>query len=107
MFYYLLENAMKWSRSTVRVSVARKPATGGPGPEFHMVIEDDGPGIAPGLRGDVFKPFFRGEGSRNQKTGGVGLGLPIAQDIILSHGGQIRLEDSSRGGLKVGVYLPV
>ncbi|MCB1530077.1 MAG: HAMP domain-containing protein [Rhodospirillales bacterium] len=99
-FSNLIGNAGKYAKECW-VSAQRKDD------HIEVLIEDDGPGIAPGLRGDVFKPFFRGEGSRNQKTGGVGLGLPIAQDIILSHGGQIRLEDSSRGGLKVGVYLPV
>lgn len=74
---------------------------------IEIIIEDRGPGIPPELREDVFKPFFRAESSRNQKTGGVGLGLPIAQDIIHAHGGQIRLEDSAaHGGLKVVIDLP-
>lgn len=71
-----------------------------------ITIDDDGPGIAPANRDEVFKPFYRVEKSRNKKTGGVGLGLSIAQDIILGHGGDIALGDSPLGGLRVFIRLP-
>ncbi len=70
-------------------------------------IDDDGPGLPKESYEDVFKPFFRVEKSRNPKTGGVGLGLSIAQDIIHSHGGEIWLEPSNRSGLRVVIRLPV
>ena len=70
-------------------------------------IDDDGPGIPKESYDAVFKPFFRMEKSRNPKTGGVGLGLSIAQDIIHSHGGEIWLEPSNRGGLRVVIRLPL
>jgi two-component system osmolarity sensor histidine kinase EnvZ len=73
----------------------------------HVTIEDDGPGIAPELREQVFRPFFRLEKSRNKKTGGVGLGLSIAQDIVHAHGGRVLLDSSEHGGLKVTIRLPV
>jgi two-component system osmolarity sensor histidine kinase EnvZ len=69
-------------------------------------IDDDGPGIPPDNREDVFRPFFRLEESRNISTGGVGLGLSIALDIAHGHGGQIALEDSPMGGLRVVLTLP-
>jgi two-component system osmolarity sensor histidine kinase EnvZ len=72
-----------------------------------VTIDDDGPGIPAAAREDVFKPFYRVETSRNQRTGGVGLGLPIAQDIIHAHGGTIELQDSPAGGLRVRVVLPL
>ncbi len=74
---------------------------------FEICVDDDGPGIAPELRDEVFRPFYRVEKSRNKKTGGVGLGLSIAQDIVHGHGGEIFLEDSNRGGLRVVVRLPL
>ena len=78
------------------------------GDHIDIVVEDNGPGIPIHLRDEVFKPFFRGEASRNQKTGGVGLGLAIAQDIVLAHGGRISLDDSAaHGGLKVIIELPL
>jgi len=54
------------------------------------------------------KPFVRGEDSRNQKTGGVGLGLTIANDIIIAHGGKLTLSHSDElSGLKVSIRLPL
>lgn len=72
-----------------------------------IAIEDDGPGIPKDKRDDVFKAFYRLENSRNKETGGVGLGLSIAKDVITSHGGTIELDDSSLGGLKVLVSIPL
>ena len=77
------------------------------GDTIEICIDDDGPGIPQSQYEDVFKPFFRGESSRNTRTGGVGLGLPIVQDIVFSHGGQIWLDSSPKGGLRVVVDLPV
>lgn len=74
---------------------------------IEICIDDNGPGVPESQYEDVFRPFYRGDASRNVKTGGVGLGLPIAQDIILSHGGQIWLDKSPQGGLRVLVDLPV
>lgn len=72
-----------------------------------IVIEDDGPGIPEDKLEDVFKPFFRLDPSRNTSTGGVGLGLSIARDIIRNQGGDITLSASSYGGLKAEVQLPL
>ena len=69
-------------------------------------LKDEGPGIDPKNYEDVFKPFYCEDKSRNVKTGGVGLGLPIAQDIIIAHGGDIRLSHSPKGGLRVIIELP-
>jgi two-component system osmolarity sensor histidine kinase EnvZ len=74
---------------------------------LELSVEDDGPGIPLDKRDDVFKAFYRVEGSRNKETGGVGLGLSIAKDIIVSHGGSIQLEDSDLGGLRVLISLPL
>ncbi len=70
-------------------------------------IEDDGPGIVPGEIERVFEPFHRGEPSRNRETGGVGLGLPIARNIMRAHGGDITLANRPMGGIKATVTLPV
>lgn len=72
-----------------------------------LSIDDDGPGIPEDKRDDVFKAFFRLEGSRNKETGGVGLGLSIAKDVVVSHGGTIELLDSELGGLKVLISIPL
>jgi two-component system, OmpR family, osmolarity sensor histidine kinase EnvZ len=72
-----------------------------------ILIDDDGPGIPEPERERVFRPFIRLDASRNQATGGVGLGLTIARDMALSHGGDIRLETSPFGGLRARVHLPI
>lgn len=72
-----------------------------------IYVDDDGSGIPPDLREDVFRPFYRVEKSRNKKTGGTGLGLAIARDIVHAHGGEVLLEDSARGGLRVVIHLPI
>ena len=71
-------------------------------------VDDDGPGIPPDKREDVFRPFFRlDSGRKNQDEGGTGLGLAIARDIARSHGGDITLSESKAGGLRATVRVPV
>lgn len=72
-----------------------------------VMVDDDGPGIAPEQREDVFRPFFRLDEARNVDSGGTGLGLAIARDIARAHGGDIILADSPLGGLRATVRLPV
>ena len=74
---------------------------------IEIAVVDDGPGIPAGKREDVFRPFVRLESSRNQATGGIGLGLTIARDIVRGHGGDIVLHEAPDGGLKASVRLPV
>jgi two-component system osmolarity sensor histidine kinase EnvZ len=71
-----------------------------------ILIDDDGPGIPVVERERVFQPFVRLDASRNPATGGVGLGLTIARDVARSHGGDVRLESSPRGGLRARIHLP-
>ncbi|MCA8929625.1 MAG: HAMP domain-containing protein [Alphaproteobacteria bacterium] len=70
-----------------------------------IIVDDDGPGIPADRRADVFRPFVRLDESRNAATGGVGLGLTIARDIVLTHGGDITVEASPRGGARFVVAL--
>lgn len=72
-----------------------------------ILIDDDGPGIPAENRDDVFKPFRRLDTSRNSETGGSGLGMTIARDVIHNHGGHINLADSPLGGLRIEILLPI
>lgn len=96
----LLTNAGRYAKSA-RLMLGRSHQFA------RIVLDDDGPGIPQEKRADVFRAFYRMESSRNLHTGGVGLGLTIARDIILSHGGDIDLTDSPLGGLRVIVLLPL
>lgn len=74
---------------------------------FTVHVDDDGPGIPPDKREQVFRPFYRLDAARNQDQGGTGLGLAIARDIARSHGGDIQLGESPLGGLRATVRIPV
>ncbi|RWK62773.1 ATP-binding protein [Mesorhizobium sp.] len=71
-----------------------------------VTIDDDGPGIPPEKREDVFKPFVRLDEARNLDASGTGLGLSIARDIARSHGGDIMLDKSPLGGLRAVIKVP-
>lgn len=71
-----------------------------------IAVADDGPGIPESERERVFAPFVRLEPSRNQDSGGIGLGLSIARDIARAHGGDVLLRDSHQGQFEVLLRLP-
>jgi len=71
-----------------------------------ITVDDNGPGIDPQQREEVFRPFYRLESSRNPETGGSGLGLAIARDVARGQGGDVLLSDSPLGGLRAEVRLP-
>jgi two-component system osmolarity sensor histidine kinase EnvZ len=77
------------------------------GDAVEITIDDDGSGIPPDKREEVFRPFYRIDSSRNPATGGIGLGLTIARDVMRSHGGELTLSESPQGGLRASLRLPV
>ncbi len=96
----LVSNAIK---NAEKISIK---ATRGNG-WLNMHIDDNGEGIPEASREDVFKPFYRLDEARNQDDSGTGLGLAIARDIARTHGGDITLDDSPLGGLRVVLKIPV
>src|SRR4051812_49278046 len=97
-----VNNALGYG-AAARVTLA---APGAPGQPLRILVEDDGPGIPAGELEAVFQPFKRLEASRNRETGGTGLGLPIARNIIRGHGGDVVLRNRPGGGLAAVVTLP-
>jgi signal transduction histidine kinase len=85
---------------------ARVSVDGANGSMARIVIEDEGPGIAPELLGQVFEPFFRADPARRQNIPGAGLGLTIAREIIQRAGGTIAIVNRPNGGLTQIVELP-
>lgn len=100
----LIENAHKYAESA-QIQVRRQ--TGEVTAEDRLIIEiqDTGPGIDEAQLEKVFEPFYRVESSRHRSSGGAGLGLAIARQIINNHGGDIRLSNHGNG-LLVTVSLP-
>ncbi|MDP7669972.1 MAG: ATP-binding protein [Alphaproteobacteria bacterium] len=99
-FGNLLGNAARHAQH-IRLAAQRRDH------QLEITVDDDGPGIPEDRREDVFKAFFRLDEARNLDSGGVGLGLSISRDIVHAHGGEISLETSPLGGLRVVVLLPV
>lgn len=95
----ILSNARKYGH-TIKMTAALDDEN------LRIIVDDDGPGIPPDKYDDVFRPFYRLDPSRNI-TGGVGLGLSIALDLVQAHGGHITLDRAGKaGGLRVIVELP-
>lgn len=97
----LVTNAVNYGGSA-RIRL-HEPAGG----TVRIEITDEGQGIPPGELDRVFEPFHRGDQSRNKETGGVGLGLPIARNILRAHGGDVVLTNQPGGGVKATVTLPI
>jgi signal transduction histidine kinase len=73
---------------------------------YDVLVEDEGPGIPENDRQRVFEPFVRLESSRNEETGGTGLGLTLVKAIVEGHGGAVKLENRPGGGLRARMHLP-
>jgi two-component system osmolarity sensor histidine kinase EnvZ len=96
----LVSNATRYGR-TVEVRLEFQDRT------LRVTVEDDGPGIPEDQRDEAMRPFTRlGEERDPNRGGGVGLGLSIAADIAMSHGGALRLSQSGRlGGLRADLLI--
>jgi signal transduction histidine kinase len=97
-FSNLIDNGCKYG-GEVGVSLSDNGAS------LVIDVRDKGPGIPPDQVERAFAPFQRLEASRNRETGGTGLGLTIARDVVVSHGGDIELLHEG-GGFLVRVELP-
>jgi signal transduction histidine kinase len=98
----LIDNAIRYSgpNSTIWIEVLAAPGT------IVLSVADDGPGIPPEDLPNVFTPLFRGESSRNRKTGGAGLGLTIARNIFTVHGGTLTARNRTPNGAMFIGSLP-
>jgi len=104
VLYILLDNASKYAppHSTIRVA-----ATAGRG-DVELSIADEGPGIPPQARAQVFDRFFRvpGTQSHDPRRKGIGLGLSIARRLVEAHGGRIWIDDAPAAGTVVRFTVP-
>ncbi len=95
----LIENAVKYGGDAyVRLEDN--------GDTLKITVQDNGPGIPADQLDQVLTPFYRVEQSRSQETGGIGLGLSVAQTVVQAHGGQLALTNRKEGGLRVSIELP-
>ncbi|MEO8061176.1 MAG: ATP-binding protein [Pseudomonadota bacterium] len=98
----LLANALRYSRGTVSISIARDENL------YRLAVEDDGEGIPDGDRTSIFRAFTRLDTSRNRDTGGFGLGLAIVARIAALHRGRVVAGTSTTlGGAKLALEWPL
>jgi signal transduction histidine kinase len=96
----LIDNAAAHAPQ-VTVAIEAEPG------HLNLVVEDNGPGIPPEQLDRVLEPYVRLDPARSMGRGGVGLGLAITRDAMACHGGQLRLENRSGGGLRAVLRLPL
>ena len=96
----IINNSQKYSENIVITCKKMKKI-------IKIDIDDDGPGIADEHKEKVFRPFYRVDKSRSLKDSNVGLGLSIVEDIVNSHGGNVKLLNNPNGkGLRVSLSFP-
>jgi two-component system sensor histidine kinase BaeS len=98
----LVSNAIKYTPPGGRISITAgtEPAA------FWISVQDTGPGISAGEQAAIFSPFYRA-GRTRQSAPGMGIGLSVARDIVIAHGGEIRLESAPGMGSTFTVHIPL
>jgi signal transduction histidine kinase/CheY-like chemotaxis protein len=84
------------TRHVIRIATSASPSG------VSLIVEDSGPGISPELRERIFEPFY----TTKPPHQGTGLGLSLVREIVLDHGGQIEVGESSYGGARIEIRLP-
>jgi signal transduction histidine kinase len=99
VFGNLIANALRYGQRADLLLQAGPDA-------LQVFIDDAGPGIPPDQLEAVFQPFYRLESSRSRSTGGTGLGLYIARELVQAQGGSLTLSNRAEGGLRATVRIP-
>lgn len=97
----LLDNAERHADAAVRLSLREEAGTA------VVRVSDDGPGVPPADRARIFERFVRLDDARSRDEGGAGLGLAIARDLVVAHGGDLTVGEAPGGGALFEVRLPV
>jgi two-component system sensor histidine kinase CpxA len=102
-FENVIRNAIRYTTpgTAVRVSTACDDH------DVRVVVQDRGPGVPETELDNLFKPFYRVDTSRERRTGGVGLGLAIAERAIKLHNGKISAGNLKEGGFQIEISLPL
>ncbi|MFF2012821.1 sensor histidine kinase [Streptomyces sp. NPDC058195] len=97
----LLDNAERHARGAVTVEVRAAPRGA-----VSVSVSDDGAGVPPDQRERIFERFVRLDDARSRDEGGAGLGLAIARDVAVRHGGGLTVGDAPEGGARFELRLP-
>jgi two-component system, OmpR family, sensor kinase len=96
----LIENALRHTPPGTHITASTRSLPDG---AAELVVADDGPGISPDVREQLFERFVRGAGDRG---GSFGLGLAIVQAVVTAHGGTVTVDESPHSGARFTVRLP-
>ena len=102
-FENVVRNAIRYTQPGTSVRVSAKCE----GNDVRVIVQDRGPGVPESELDKVFKPFYRVDTSRERRTGGVGLGLAIAERAVKLHNGKISAGNLPGGGFQVEISLPM
>jgi two-component system sensor histidine kinase KdpD len=97
----LVDNALKYSPRRSAIKVSSRLA----GDNFVITVQNQGEPLSDAERVRIFDKFYRGQNVRHQVSG-TGMGLPVARDILLAHGGDIHLHSSNERGTEFVVTIP-
>lgn len=98
--YILIDNACKYSDDEIHVKIEQTENG------LKVKVQDFGEGIKPDDLEHIFDRFYRVDRARSRKTGGTGLGLPIALSVVRAHGGDIKVKSEPEKGSEFTIYLP-
>lgn len=99
----LITNACKYSPPGAKIHFWAEAGESG----MRIIVEDNGPGIAPEEKARLFAPFAQGESGRKQAANSFGLGLAFCRLAIEAHGGTLWVEDGQKGGSRFVALIPV
>ena len=102
-FENVVRNAIRYTEPGTAVQISIKCETN----DVRILVRDHGPGVPESELDNVFKPFYRVDTSRERRTGGVGLGLAIAERAIKLHNGKIGAGNLQEGGFQIEISLPM
>jgi len=98
----LVNNATKYTPPEGTITIS----AGVENQQVWIRVSDTGPGIAPEEQAHIFTPFYRGR-TNDRQLPGMGLGLSIAQDLVVAHGGRLEVQSTPGQGSQFTIWLPV
>ncbi|MGL5269544.1 MAG: sensor histidine kinase [Selenomonadaceae bacterium] len=107
VLYNIIVNAVRYTDAGTQIVLHSEFLLSETGKnELKVQIRDFGPGILPEDMPYIFDHFYRGEKSRNRQSGGSGIGLALAKQLVKSHGGEIMAENMEPRGMQITIFLP-
>ncbi len=103
----VMRNAIRYTGEGTAVEVTAERTHSSSPMEVVIRVRDHGPGVPEAELQNLFRPFYRLDAARAQLTGGVGLGLTIAERAVKLHGGSIQASNANNGGLILEIHLPL